>query len=153
MELGRVQATLFEFGAELAKRHGIGNLEYRLGDLEDAPDVAAVEVAGQAELGVVGDGERCFSGWLGSGCDAPRAIDDDTLPNFFGTSAAAPHAAAIAWQALCVGVLRHEDPKLTTATYGHPGAGPHAAWPGHQCPGYAGNEKPGEPGSKYTGIP
>jgi ubiquinone/menaquinone biosynthesis C-methylase UbiE len=28
---------MVEFGAELAKRHGIGNLEYRLGDLEDVP--------------------------------------------------------------------------------------------------------------------
>ena len=28
---------MVEFGAELAKKHGIGNLEYRLGDLEDVP--------------------------------------------------------------------------------------------------------------------
>ena len=28
---------MVEFGAELAKKHGIGNLEYRLGDLEDIP--------------------------------------------------------------------------------------------------------------------
>jgi ArsR family transcriptional regulator len=28
---------MVEFGAELAKRHGIGNLEYRLGDIEDIP--------------------------------------------------------------------------------------------------------------------
>jgi ArsR family transcriptional regulator len=28
---------MVEFGAELARRHGIGNLEYRLGDLEDVP--------------------------------------------------------------------------------------------------------------------
>src|SRR5450432_2571346 len=28
---------MVEFGSELAKRHGIGNLEYRLGDLEDVP--------------------------------------------------------------------------------------------------------------------
>jgi ubiquinone/menaquinone biosynthesis C-methylase UbiE len=28
---------MVEFGAELAKRHGISNLEYRLGDLEDVP--------------------------------------------------------------------------------------------------------------------
>ena len=28
---------MVEFGADLAKRHGIGNLEYRLGDLEDVP--------------------------------------------------------------------------------------------------------------------
>jgi ubiquinone/menaquinone biosynthesis C-methylase UbiE len=28
---------MVEFGAELAKRHGIANLEYRLGDLEDVP--------------------------------------------------------------------------------------------------------------------
>jgi ArsR family transcriptional regulator len=28
---------MVEFGAELARKHGIGNLEYRLGDLEDVP--------------------------------------------------------------------------------------------------------------------
>lgn len=28
---------MVEFGVELAKKHGIGNLEYRLGDLEDVP--------------------------------------------------------------------------------------------------------------------
>ncbi len=28
---------MVEFGAELAKKHGIGNLEYRLGDLEEVP--------------------------------------------------------------------------------------------------------------------
>src|SRR5580692_2298948 len=28
---------MVEFGAELAKKHGIGNLEYRLGELEDVP--------------------------------------------------------------------------------------------------------------------
>ena len=28
---------MVEFGAELARRHGIGNLEYRLGDLEEVP--------------------------------------------------------------------------------------------------------------------
>ena len=28
---------MVEFGAELARTHGIGNLEYRLGDLEDVP--------------------------------------------------------------------------------------------------------------------
>ncbi len=28
---------MVEFGADLAKKHGIGNLEYRLGDLEDVP--------------------------------------------------------------------------------------------------------------------
>src|SRR4051812_16081080 len=28
---------MVEFGAELAKKHGIANLEYRLGDLEDVP--------------------------------------------------------------------------------------------------------------------
>jgi len=28
---------MVEFGAELARRHGIANLEYRLGDLEDVP--------------------------------------------------------------------------------------------------------------------
>src|SRR5579885_2664420 len=28
---------MVEFGSELAKKHGIGNLEYRLGDLEDVP--------------------------------------------------------------------------------------------------------------------
>jgi ArsR family transcriptional regulator len=28
---------MVEFGSELAKRHGIGNLEYRLGDLEEVP--------------------------------------------------------------------------------------------------------------------
>src|SRR5438270_9381032 len=28
---------MVEFGAELAKKHGITNLEYRLGDLEDVP--------------------------------------------------------------------------------------------------------------------
>jgi ArsR family transcriptional regulator len=28
---------MVEFGAELARKHGIGNMEYRLGDLEDVP--------------------------------------------------------------------------------------------------------------------
>ena len=28
---------MVEFGAELARRHGIGNMEYRVGDLEDVP--------------------------------------------------------------------------------------------------------------------
>lgn len=28
---------MVEFGAELARKHGIGNLEYRLGDIEDVP--------------------------------------------------------------------------------------------------------------------
>jgi ArsR family transcriptional regulator len=28
---------MVEFGSELAKKHGIGNLEYRLGDIEDVP--------------------------------------------------------------------------------------------------------------------
>src|SRR6478735_8274395 len=28
---------MVEFGTDLAKRHGIANLEYRLGDLEDVP--------------------------------------------------------------------------------------------------------------------
>ena len=28
---------MIEFGSELARKHGIGNLEYRLGDLEDVP--------------------------------------------------------------------------------------------------------------------
>jgi ubiquinone/menaquinone biosynthesis C-methylase UbiE len=28
---------MVEFGAELARKHGIGNLEYRLGDLEEVP--------------------------------------------------------------------------------------------------------------------
>ena len=28
---------MVEFGSELARKHGIGNLEYRLGDLEDVP--------------------------------------------------------------------------------------------------------------------
>jgi ubiquinone/menaquinone biosynthesis C-methylase UbiE len=28
---------MVEFGAELARKHGIGNLEYRLGDIEDIP--------------------------------------------------------------------------------------------------------------------
>ncbi len=28
---------MVEFGAELARKHGIANLEYRLGDLEDVP--------------------------------------------------------------------------------------------------------------------
>jgi len=28
---------MVEFGAELARRHGIGNMEYRLGELEDVP--------------------------------------------------------------------------------------------------------------------
>ena len=28
---------MVEFGADLARKHGIGNLEYRLGDLEDVP--------------------------------------------------------------------------------------------------------------------
>jgi ubiquinone/menaquinone biosynthesis C-methylase UbiE len=30
-------SKMVEFGAELARRHGIANLEYRLGDLEDVP--------------------------------------------------------------------------------------------------------------------
>ena len=30
-------SKMVEFGAELARKHGIGNLEYRLGDLEDVP--------------------------------------------------------------------------------------------------------------------
>jgi ArsR family transcriptional regulator len=28
---------MVEFGSELARKHGIGNLEYRLGDIEDVP--------------------------------------------------------------------------------------------------------------------
>ena len=28
---------MVEFGSELARKHGIGNLEYRLGDMEDVP--------------------------------------------------------------------------------------------------------------------
>src|SRR5581483_10388484 len=28
---------MVEFGSELAKKHGIANLEYRLGDIEDVP--------------------------------------------------------------------------------------------------------------------
>ena len=28
---------MVEFGAELARKHGIGNMEYRLGELEDVP--------------------------------------------------------------------------------------------------------------------
>jgi ArsR family transcriptional regulator len=28
---------MVEFGTELARKHGIGNMEYRLGDLEDVP--------------------------------------------------------------------------------------------------------------------
>src|ERR1041384_5691352 len=37
---------MVEFGAELAKKHGIGNLEYRLGDLEDVPiDSGSIDLA------------------------------------------------------------------------------------------------------------
>src|SRR5271157_1683906 len=37
---------MVEFGAELARKHGIGNMEYRLGDLEDVPIRAgAVDLA------------------------------------------------------------------------------------------------------------
>src|SRR3974390_2527208 len=37
---------MVEFGAELAKKHSIGNLEYRLGDLEDIPiRTATVDLA------------------------------------------------------------------------------------------------------------
>jgi ArsR family transcriptional regulator len=37
---------MVEFGSELARKHGIGNLEYRLGDLEDVPiRTATVDLA------------------------------------------------------------------------------------------------------------
>ena len=37
---------MVEFGAELAKRHGFGNLEYRLGDIEDPPiDDGTIDLA------------------------------------------------------------------------------------------------------------
>jgi len=78
--LGGRTAILFSATGEI-----LAEPEYRF-----SPDIASIDGANNS--------------FFGSDSD----IDDDDLPNFFGTSAAAPHAAAIA------AIMRQANPALTS---------------------------------------